>query len=214
MATPDTPLEDAVEEASQEGAFNEETGEINWDCPCLGGMAHGPCGEQFKAAFSCFVFSKEDPKGMDCIEHFKTMQTCFRDHPDIYGGELEDEEESDESVASPPEGQPKTAVAAPLVASTGRPSASLSEGHPDPAVATPVVAAVEKSSASTEAAYNPSSDPGPSASAAAPSVASDSSSADDTSNRAQRASEQVKREHSELTSESDETVPKAAHDAR
>ena len=64
-------LEATEEEASQEGAFNEETGEINWDCPCLGGMAHGPCGEQFRAAFSCFVFSKEEPKGMDCIENFK-----------------------------------------------------------------------------------------------------------------------------------------------
>lgn len=31
-----------AEEAGQEGAFNPETGEINWDCPCLGGMAHGP----------------------------------------------------------------------------------------------------------------------------------------------------------------------------
>jgi intermembrane space import and assembly protein 40 len=59
------------QQASQQGAFNPETGEINWDCPCLGGMAHGPCGEQFKAAFSCFVFSEEDPKGMDCIDHFK-----------------------------------------------------------------------------------------------------------------------------------------------
>jgi hypothetical protein len=29
------------EEAGQEAAFNPETGEINWDCPCLGGMAHG-----------------------------------------------------------------------------------------------------------------------------------------------------------------------------
>lgn len=64
-------LDETAEEASQEGAFNEETGEINWDCPCLGGMAHGPCGEEFRAAFSCFVFSKEDPKGMDCIENFK-----------------------------------------------------------------------------------------------------------------------------------------------
>ncbi|EME86553.1 uncharacterized protein MYCFIDRAFT_186716 [Pseudocercospora fijiensis CIRAD86] len=80
------------EEADQQGAFNEETGEINWDCPCLGGMAHGPCGEQFRAAFSCFVYSKEEPKGVDCIEHFKTMQNCFRDHPDIYGAELDDEE--------------------------------------------------------------------------------------------------------------------------
>ncbi|KKA30909.1 hypothetical protein TD95_002625 [Thielaviopsis punctulata] len=79
-------------EAGQEGAFNPETGEINWDCPCLGGMAHGPCGEEFKAAFSCFVYSKEEPKGMDCIEKFQGMQTCFRAHPDIYGAELDDDE--------------------------------------------------------------------------------------------------------------------------
>jgi intermembrane space import and assembly protein 40 len=58
-------------EAESQGAFNPETGEINWECPCLGGMAHGPCGEQFKAAFSCFVYSKEEPKGMECIEKFK-----------------------------------------------------------------------------------------------------------------------------------------------
>jgi intermembrane space import and assembly protein 40 len=62
---------DVEQEADQQGAFNPETGEINWDCPCLGGMAHGPCGEQFKEAFSCFVFSKEEPKGMDCIDKFK-----------------------------------------------------------------------------------------------------------------------------------------------
>lgn len=59
------------EEADQQGAFNPETGEINWDCPCLGGMAHGPCGEEFKAAFSCFVYSNEEPKGVECIEKFK-----------------------------------------------------------------------------------------------------------------------------------------------
>ncbi|PWW73951.1 hypothetical protein C7212DRAFT_353564 [Tuber magnatum] len=70
--------EDLEAEAGQEGAFNPETGEINWDCPCLGGMAHGPCGEEFKAAFSCFVFSKEDPKGVDCVEKFRGMQTCFQ----------------------------------------------------------------------------------------------------------------------------------------
>lgn len=59
------------EEADQQGAFNPETGEINWDCPCLGGMAHGPCGPEFKEAFSCFVYSKEEPKGVECIEKFK-----------------------------------------------------------------------------------------------------------------------------------------------
>lgn len=69
-AAPGSP-ESLEEEAESQGAFNEETGEINWDCPCLGGMAHGPCGEQFREAFSCFVFSKEEPKGVDCIDRFK-----------------------------------------------------------------------------------------------------------------------------------------------
>lgn len=70
--------EQLEEEADQQGAFNPETGEINWDCPCLGGMAHGPCGEEFKTAFSCFVHSTAEPKGVDCIENFKGMQDCFR----------------------------------------------------------------------------------------------------------------------------------------
>ncbi|KAI1109838.1 hypothetical protein F5Y14DRAFT_455585 [Nemania sp. NC0429] len=90
------------EEASQQGAFNPETGEINWDCPCLGGMAHGPCGEEFRAAFSCFVYSTEEPKGMDCIDKFQHMQDCFRLHPEVYGDELAEDEETpaaDDGVA-------------------------------------------------------------------------------------------------------------------
>jgi intermembrane space import and assembly protein 40 len=66
------------------GAFNPETGEINWDCPCLGGMAQGPCGPQFREAFSCFVYSEDEPKGINCVEKFQAMQTCFREHPDVY----------------------------------------------------------------------------------------------------------------------------------
>ncbi|KAK1955666.1 CHCH domain-containing protein [Colletotrichum sublineola] len=85
-------------EADQQGAFNPETGEINWDCPCLGGMAHGPCGEEFKAAFSCFVYSKEEPKGMDCIEKFQGMQSCFRKYPEVYGAELADDDEYQEGA--------------------------------------------------------------------------------------------------------------------
>jgi hypothetical protein len=48
-------------------------------------MADGPCGEDFKAAFSCFVYSEAEPKGVDCVEKFKGMQDCFRLHPEIYG---------------------------------------------------------------------------------------------------------------------------------
>ncbi|KAJ5099333.1 hypothetical protein N7532_006334 [Penicillium argentinense] len=94
--------EQLEEEAGQEAAFNPETGEINWDCPCLGGMAHGPCGEEFKAAFSCFVYSQEEPKGIDCIEKFQGMQNCFRAHPDVYGAELEDEEAEGAAPAEQP----------------------------------------------------------------------------------------------------------------
>ena len=31
-------------------------GQINWNCPCLGGMAVGPCGVEFREAFSCFHY--------------------------------------------------------------------------------------------------------------------------------------------------------------
>ncbi|KAH6668082.1 mitochondrial intermembrane space import and assembly protein 40-B [Plectosphaerella plurivora] len=88
-------------EAGQQGAFNPETGEINWDCPCLGGMADGPCGEEFKTAFSCFVYSDQEPKGIECIEKFQGMQECFRKYPEIYGAELADDEEAQNEGSAP-----------------------------------------------------------------------------------------------------------------
>ncbi|KAG5648516.1 hypothetical protein DXG03_003127 [Asterophora parasitica] len=94
--------EAAPEDAGQGGAFNPVTGEINWDCPCLGGMAHGPCGAQFREAFSCFVFSEEEPKGINCVEKFKAMQDCFREHPDVYGDEIMDDD--DDEPPKVPEG--------------------------------------------------------------------------------------------------------------
>lgn len=76
----DTP----VDRESEQSAINEETGEINWDCPCLASALAPPCGEFFKEAFSCFVASKAEPKGSDCLKAFSAMQECFRAHPDIY----------------------------------------------------------------------------------------------------------------------------------
>ncbi|KAJ6440595.1 mitochondrial intermembrane space import and assembly protein [Purpureocillium lavendulum] len=123
------------EEAGQEGAFNPETGEINWDCPCLGGMAHGPCGEEFKTAFSCFVYSTEEPKGMDCIEKFQGMQECFRKYPEIYGSELTDDPADEEAGSAPPaEGDAQTLrdqVAEPAT------KAPESDSHPAPAPKAP-----------------------------------------------------------------------------
>ncbi|KAI4734090.1 hypothetical protein E4T50_15372 [Aureobasidium sp. EXF-12298] len=161
--------QDLEEEAGQQGAFNEETGEINWDCPCLGGMAHGPCGEQFREAFSCFVFSKEEPKGMDCIDKFKNMQNCFREHPDVYGAELEDDveaeaREQDGASPSSQSEQPK-----------------MPESNPD----------AEK---------------------VADSGADSTKAIQGKRERSNAATEQVNRDHG-LMSESENLVPKAAHDA-
>jgi hypothetical protein len=72
------------ENTHRQSAIDEDTGEINWDCPCLEGALAPPCGEYFREAFSCFVASKTDPKGSDCMDLFAAMQECFRAHPDIY----------------------------------------------------------------------------------------------------------------------------------
>ncbi|KAK3323232.1 hypothetical protein B0T19DRAFT_425444 [Cercophora scortea] len=117
---PESPAE-LEQEAASQGAFNPETGEINWDCPCLGGMADGPCGEEFKSAFSCFVYSTEEPKGMDCIDKFQHMQDCFRKYPEIYGSEIADDEDEGASAPAPVEGA-EAALAKELPESTPAPT--------------------------------------------------------------------------------------------
>lgn len=47
-------------------------------------MATGPCGVDFREAFSCFHYSTAEPKGSDCYEQFKTMQDCFSEYPAVY----------------------------------------------------------------------------------------------------------------------------------
>ncbi|KAK9238535.1 hypothetical protein V1525DRAFT_400806 [Lipomyces kononenkoae] len=101
-------LTSAQEEDDEYGAYNPRTGEINWDCPCLGGMAHGPCGEEFKAAFSCFVFSEDEPKGVNCVPLFEVMQNCFRKYPDTYADDLR---YIDERQQAEPEVEVETAPA-------------------------------------------------------------------------------------------------------
>lgn len=61
-----------------------DDGTINWNCPCLGGMATGPCGVQFREAFSCFHYSTDEPKGVNCFDQFKTMQDCMANYPSLY----------------------------------------------------------------------------------------------------------------------------------
>lgn len=86
--------------ANEQGAINEETGEINWDCPCLQAALAPPCGEFFREAFACFVASKTEPKGADCLEKFTAMQDCFRAHPEVYLKDDADDEGAQEDVTS------------------------------------------------------------------------------------------------------------------
>ncbi|KAF8313142.1 hypothetical protein DL93DRAFT_2081550 [Clavulina sp. PMI_390] len=95
---PESPGNPADAIGDNSAAFDPVTGEINWDCPCLGGMAHGPCGPEFREAFSCFIYSEEEPKGINCVEKFKGMQDCFRAHPDVYGEEVDDDPHGHEAA--------------------------------------------------------------------------------------------------------------------
>lgn len=86
-------------------------GDINWECPCLGGMATGPCGVDFREAFSCFHYSEAEPKGSECYDAFSKMQECMVQYPDIYdrnrGGD-DDEEDPMEKLANESAAEPKT----------------------------------------------------------------------------------------------------------
>jgi intermembrane space import and assembly protein 40 len=60
-------------------------GSINWDCPCLGGMASGPCGIYFRRAFTCFHNSDSKAKGSECFSEFSALTECFAKYPKLYG---------------------------------------------------------------------------------------------------------------------------------
>uniref|UniRef100_UPI003AAF6BDD mitochondrial intermembrane space import and assembly protein 40-B-like n=1 Tax=Centroberyx gerrardi TaxID=166262 RepID=UPI003AAF6BDD len=104
------------------------SGEINWNCPCLGGMASGPCGTDFKEAFSCFHYSKEEVKGSDCLEQFRAMQECMQRYPELYP--QEDEKERQENS---PETDQTTQDSAPAeMSSANSTSAPVQDSNPTP----------------------------------------------------------------------------------
>lgn len=72
------------EELSEQGVYNPNTGEVNWDCPTLAGLAHGPCGLKFRSTFLCFLYSDNIPKGKECLEQFHFMQKCFQTNSNYY----------------------------------------------------------------------------------------------------------------------------------
>lgn len=127
---------------------------------------------------------------MDCIEHFKTMQGCFREYPDVYGGELEEDEVDEEIRAQQKEEG----------AEEGKTRMSFAEGSELPVSAT-TATDTDSAQAGTGAPVRMS--PGD----------HEDQSEEAKTERAKEAKAQVDRDHAPL-SEADELVPKAAFDAR
>ena len=70
-------------------------GETNWNCPCLGGTASGPCAYEFRTAFTCFHESKSETKGSECMEQFSAMQECMSQYPTLYEKRSQDDEDEE-----------------------------------------------------------------------------------------------------------------------
>ena len=49
------------------------------------------------------MFSEEEPKGINCVEAFKRMQDCFREHPEVYADEIMDDDDDDDPSRPPPD---------------------------------------------------------------------------------------------------------------
>lgn len=76
-------------------------GEINWTCPCLGGLPYGPCGFEFREFFGCLPRSKDkepdndeedDKKAKECFPKFAAMKECFSQFPKLYPPDDDDDE--------------------------------------------------------------------------------------------------------------------------
>ncbi|XP_024233302.1 mitochondrial intermembrane space import and assembly protein 40-A [Oncorhynchus tshawytscha] len=101
-------VEEDPDDPYEERGLILPNGEINWNCPCLGGMASGPCGASFKEAFSCFHYSKEEVKGSECLEQFRGMQECMQRYPELYP-----QEDDKETQGGPSEKDPSKQDSAP-----------------------------------------------------------------------------------------------------
>lgn len=65
-------------------------GNINWTCPCLGGLPYGPCGFEFREFFGCLPQFQEngaaehEEKTKECFPKFAAMKECFSQFPKLY----------------------------------------------------------------------------------------------------------------------------------
>ncbi|KAK6319259.1 hypothetical protein J4Q44_G00104700 [Coregonus suidteri] len=125
-------VEEDPDDPYEERGLILPSGEINWNCPCLGGMASGPCGASFKEAFSCFHYSKEEVKGSECLEQFRGMQECMQRYPELYP-----QEDDKETQGGPSEMDPSKQDSAAEPTTTPTPAAPVQDSIPSPASSAP-----------------------------------------------------------------------------
>lgn len=96
FATPRTTRSDSL---SRSGLILPN-GAINWDCPCLGGMASGPCSLFFRRAFTCFHNSDSANKGAECLSDFAALTECLAKYPKLYGNHDKSSSNTDATASS------------------------------------------------------------------------------------------------------------------
>merc|ERR1712150_99403 len=65
-----------------------EDGRPNFDCPCIGSLPHGPCGEFFKNSFRCWAKYKDESDSVnffqECQPLFIQWTECFEKYAGFY----------------------------------------------------------------------------------------------------------------------------------
>jgi intermembrane space import and assembly protein 40 len=141
----------------------------------------------------------------------RDMQNCFREHPDVYGSELEsdaadeEDEQHDLGAAVPAHAESTHSDATPTH-SEATPSAAYSDSTPAPPS--------KPSNASSKPPPNPTSSPSATESAPADKAKHFSQRSSQPASGADQPGKSASAWDKEPTSESEELVPKGAHDAR
>lgn len=98
--------ENLVERAKQseqeeaQGAIRED-GSINWECPCIQREVVGPCGVEFRTAFSAYVEMKKEgdtKPSENFMAAIKEFNSCSVKYPEYYFSGGKDEEDEDDDL--------------------------------------------------------------------------------------------------------------------
>merc|ERR1712136_134787 len=79
-----------------------EDDSINWDIPCFKGFRDSPCWNEFKKSYSCFYYSKEEQRGSDCVDAFRTFALCTKNNPQYFPPDEEEEQKEKQEEQEDP----------------------------------------------------------------------------------------------------------------